>query len=156
MDESARERGANFSADEIAVLTELVKNDIDDMFERFSPTNTAQDKERLLKEFTIAVSALGVAPRSVKDLKTKWKTLKCGAKQAFQTVKKTRQKTRGGQCSTKLKAGESEIIDILGETASFSGIKGGFTSCSTPTFSRSLIREDDESSIRSKDRVKGR
>ena len=74
-----------------------------------------------------------------------------GAKQAFQTVKKTLSQTGGGRCSSKLKAGESEIVDILGETASFNGIEGGFISSSSATSTRS---QDDNTPVRLKDRGK--
>ena len=50
MDESARQRSANFSADEIAILTEFVRNNNDKLFGKFSATLTAQDKESLWKE----------------------------------------------------------------------------------------------------------
>ena len=63
MDSLARECGENLSTDVIAVLTEFVRNNIDDMFGKFSTTISVQDKEKLWQECATAVSAVGFAPQ---------------------------------------------------------------------------------------------
>ena len=83
MMESTKEkivRRANFSSDEIATITEFVKNNKDILFAKLSPLVTKKKKDGLWAELARAVSAIGVSPRTVDDVKTRFKNLKMNAK----------------------------------------------------------------------------
>ena len=116
-------RRANFSTEEIALITEFVKNKKEVLFGKLTPTCTKRKKDELWAELADAVSALGVSPRTVGEIKTKFKNLKMNAKQSFQIVKKARLMTGGGPAES-LKEGEAQLCEIFKKTPAFNGLEG--------------------------------
>ena len=53
-------------------VTEFVKNQKDILFGKLSPTVTKSKKKQLWKELAETVSAIGVSPRTVLEIKTKF------------------------------------------------------------------------------------
>ena len=116
-------RRANFSNEEIGTITEFVKNNKGILLGKLSPTVTKRKKEELWKELAETVSAIGVSPRTVLEIKTKFKNLKMNAKQNFQLLKKSRVLTGGGH-EEKLKAGEENLYDVFQDSPAFNGLNG--------------------------------
>ena len=54
----------------------------------FSPTVTKSKKRTVVTELAETVSAIGILPRTVLEIKTKFKNVKLNAKKHFQMVKK--------------------------------------------------------------------
>ena len=83
------------------------------LFRKFSPSVTKSKKEQLSAELAETVSAIGLLPRTVLEIKTKFKNVKMNAKNIFKWSKsyscnwrRTRRitKSRGGgpRCSKTL------------------------------------------------------
>ena len=64
----------------------FLKNEIF-LFRKFSSTVTKRKKEQLWAELAEIGSAIGILPRTVLEIKTKFENIKMNAKQHFQMVK---------------------------------------------------------------------
>ena len=73
-DESkARKRKPNFSMNEISVITENVKNHLAVIQSKLTNNITNRKKNEVWQEITDAVNAVGMAGRTVAEMKEEWK-----------------------------------------------------------------------------------
>ena len=136
-------RRVNFSNEEIGTITEFVKNNKDILFgERFPPSQ--KEIVQLYEELAETASAIGVSPRTVLEIKTKFKIVKMNAKQHFQIVKKAQAATGGVE---KLKAGEEELHEVIEDSTTFTGLNGCMTSDNTNETYNSTISESSSSEV---------
>ena len=73
-------RKTNWSDSEITVLTEKVEENLDLIWSKFSNNVTNAKKNAAWLEITEAVNAVGVAYRTVQEVRDKWKNLTSTAK----------------------------------------------------------------------------
>lgn len=120
----ARARKSNFSATEIAVLTEKVEENITILQNKFTNKITNQKKSKIWSEITDCVNAVGNEKRSAKDVKDKWKNLSSTAKKEYCLYKKETKKTGGGPWPQPPSATSNKIIEIFGDTPQLNGLEG--------------------------------
>ncbi|XP_068695997.1 uncharacterized protein [Montipora foliosa] len=77
---ACRKRKPNFSAQEIAIITQKFEENQAVLKSKFTNTNTNKMKQSVWEEMTIAVNAVGTAHRSVSEVKEKWTNLQRTAK----------------------------------------------------------------------------
>ncbi|XP_048586617.1 uncharacterized protein LOC116607167 [Nematostella vectensis] len=77
-----------------------------------------------IEEITIITESCGVAPRSLVEVKDKWKNLLSQAKRENSEFKRERGKTRGGPAPKPPSAATAKIIEEYQDTPSFSGLIG--------------------------------
>ena len=68
---------------------------------------------------------MDVAPRSVKEIKDKWRNLTSKAKSAFTEYRREKNMTGGGPAPKKPTSSVEKIVTMMQDTASFAGIEGG-------------------------------
>ena len=124
-------RKSNFSASEIAVLTEKYEENIEILQSKFTNSVTNAKKNKVWEEIAAAVNAVGVTLRTTQEVKDKWKNLQCTAKKEFSGFKKEQKKTGGGPAPSNPSEATLKIIEMFSETPSFTGLQGfetgGFT-----------------------------
>ncbi len=87
-----------------------------------------QEKNEVWQSICDKVNALGVAKRSIKDVKEKWRAM-CGvARKDMAQEKKSLSKTGGGKAPPPPKETSQRIIELIGDEPGFSGIEGGIES----------------------------
>ncbi|XP_067044411.1 t-SNARE domain-containing protein 1-like [Acropora muricata] len=124
-DESkARKRKPNFSMNEIAVITENVKNHLAVIQSKLTNNITNRKKNEVWQEITDAVNAVGTAGRTVVEVKDKWKNLHSTAKKEFATFKRETKKTGGGPAPKPPSASSGKIIEVFEDTPAFIGLNG--------------------------------
>ena len=69
---SRKARKQNFSASEIAVLTERVEENLSLIQSKFTNSVTNQKKIEMWKKIANAVNAVGVAMRTTAEVREKW------------------------------------------------------------------------------------
>ena len=125
-------RKSNFSATEIAVLTEKYEENIEILQSKFTNSVTNAKKNKVWEEIAAAVNAVGVTLRTTQEVKDKWKNLQCTAKKEFSGFKKEQKKTGGGPAPSNPSEATLKIIELFSETPFFTGLQGfetgGFTS----------------------------
>lgn len=119
-----RPRKTNWSDSEITVLTERVEEKLDLIRSKFSDSVTNGNKNAAWREIAEAVNAVGVAYRTVQEVRDKWKNMTSAAKKEFSAFGKEQRKTGGGPAPKKPSAGTAKIIEIFKETTSFTGLSG--------------------------------
>ena len=72
---SRKARKQNFSASEIAVLTEKVEESLSLIQSKFTNNVTNQKKNEMWKKIAEAVNAVGVAMRTTAEVREKWRNL---------------------------------------------------------------------------------
>ena len=87
-----RSRKTNWSDSEITVLTEKVEENLDLIRSKFSNNVTNAKKNAAWLEITEAVNAVGVAYRTVQEVRDKWKNLTSTAKKEFSDFGKEKKK----------------------------------------------------------------
>ena len=122
-------RKSNFSASEIAVLTEKYEENIEILQSKFTNSVSNAKKNKVWEEIAAAVNAVGVTLRTTQEVK--WKNLQCTAKKEFRGFKKEQRKTGGGPAPSNPSEATLKIIEMFSETPSFTGLQGfetgGFT-----------------------------
>ena len=88
-----RPRKTNWSSSEITVLTEKVEEKLDLIRSKFSNSVTNAKKNAAWLEITEAVNAVGVAYRTVQEVRDKWKNLTSTTKEEFSDFGKEQRKT---------------------------------------------------------------
>jgi hypothetical protein len=78
------------------------------------------------------INALGVAPRTLKEVKDKWRNMTSKSKSNFTEYRKEVNNTDGGPTPKKPTSSVEKIVNMIQDTASLSGIEGslqttGFT-----------------------------
>ena len=80
---SRKARKQNFSASEIAVLTEKVEENLSVLQSKFTNSVTNQKKNETGKKIADAVNAVGVTMRTTAEVREKWRNLHSQAKKEF-------------------------------------------------------------------------
>ena len=117
-------RKSNFSASEIAVLTEKYEENMEILQSKFTNSITNAKKNKVWEEIAAAVNAVGVTLRTTQEVKDKWKNLQSTAKKEFSGFKKEQKKTGGGPAPSNPNEATLKIIEMFSETPSFTGLQG--------------------------------
>ena len=121
---ACRKRKPNFSAQEIAIITQKFEENQVVLKSKFTNTNTNKMKQNVWEEMTVAVNAVGTAHRSVSEVKEKWTNLQRTAKNELSKFRKEQRKTGGGPPPKLPSKGTDKILELLKDTPSFSGLQG--------------------------------
>ena len=105
------------------MLTEKVEENLGLIRSKFS-NNVTNAKNAAWLEITEAVNAVGVAYRTVQEVRDKWKNLTSTAKKDFSDFGKEQRKTGGAPAPKKPSNATAKIIEIFKETPSFDGLSG--------------------------------
>lgn len=116
---ACRKRKPNFSAQEIAIITQKFEENQVVLKSKFTNTNTNKMKQNVWEEMTVAVNAVGTAHRSVSEVKEKWTN-----RTAKNELSKGQRKTGGGPPPKLPSKGTDKILELLKDTPSFSGLQG--------------------------------
>ena len=119
-----KSRKANFSASELAVLTEEVEANIFVLKSKFTDSVTNVRKNKIWADIAASVNAVGVAHRTTQEVRDKWKNLTSAAKREFSDFGKETRRTGGGPAPKHPSASTARIINLFKDTPSFSGLSG--------------------------------
>ena len=120
-----RLRKANFSPLEESILEKEVEQNFDVLREKHTNFVNNVKKARIWSEITIKINALGVAPRTLKEVKDKWRNMISKSKSNFTECRKEVNKTDGGPTPKIPTSSVARIVNMMQDTASLSGIEGG-------------------------------
>ncbi|WAR13651.1 hypothetical protein MAR_027831 [Mya arenaria] len=116
-----------------------------DLIRRYnSSANGKRKVDETWGEVADAVNAVGNGPRTVVQVKEKWRNLTKKAKTDYTAEQASLGKTDGGPALPEMSTGSYAIIDLLKDSASFSGITGADL-CETAE------AKDTESAVKCKD-----
>ena len=121
---SRKGRKQNFSASEIAALTEKVEENLSIIQSKLTNSVTNQKKNEAWQKIADAVNAVGVANRTAAEIREKWKNLHSQAKKEFTVLSKEQKKTGGGPAPKMPSAAAAKIIDLFKDTPSFTSLDG--------------------------------
>ncbi|XP_048586883.1 myb/SANT-like DNA-binding domain-containing protein 4 [Nematostella vectensis] len=124
MDSKKSKRKPNFSIEEITIITESVAEKKEILNSKLTNSVTNKLKNSVWEEIKDKVNAVGVAPRSLVEVKDKWKNLLSQAKRENSEFKRERGKTGGGPAPKPPSAATAKIIEEYQDTPSFSGLIG--------------------------------
>ena len=110
---SRKARKQNFSASEIAVLTEKVEENLSLIQSKFTNRSPIRKKMKCGKKIADAISAVGVAMRTTAEVCEKWRSLHSQAKKEFSELAKEQKKTGGGPVPKMPSALTAKVIDIF-------------------------------------------
>lgn len=111
-----KRRAFNFTHDELEALVVAVEERKAELFGKFTPTLTAQIKEKKWQEATEAVSAVRGVQRTVDSIKKKWSTIASDAKTRGVLQKRDQAKTGAGVTEVKpLTSLEEKILAVMGQ-----------------------------------------
>ena len=119
-----RKRKPNFSMNEMSVITDSVRKNLDIIQSKLTNNITNKKKNQIWEEITKDVNAAGKANRTVQEVKDKWKNLHSTAKKEFSTFRKESKKTGGGPPPKQPSQSSEQIIEIFEDTPAFSGLRG--------------------------------
>ena len=108
---ACRKRKPNFSAQEIAIITQKFEENQVVLKSKFTNTNTNKMKQNVWEEMTVAVNAVGTAHRSVSEVKEKWTNLQRTAKNELSKFRKEQRKTGGGPPPKLPSKGTDKTVD---------------------------------------------
>ncbi|XP_069507903.1 uncharacterized protein [Ambystoma mexicanum] len=109
-----RKRAFNFSQDEVRLLVDRVRVHEDALFGQGKHKLAQAARRKLWENIAAEVSSLGVAHRSVKDVKKRWDDLKRRTKQKQTLIQWHSQgRGRGSPCSVRLHATERVVAGML-------------------------------------------
>lgn len=120
----SRYRGKNFDTSEIQLLADLVEKNIVTINSKFTNTITNEKKKKVWENITSQINALGIANRSIKEIKTKWTNMHQTAKKEFSSNKLSQRKTGGGPCAKPLSVVSEKIVDLYKDSPTFNGLSG--------------------------------
>ena len=123
-----RKRKPNFTTRELTIITENVEANKGILQSKFTDNVTNKTKTETWKAITEKVNAVGVASRTIYEVKQKWKGLFSIAKKEFSQQKKAQRKTGGGPAPGEPSDTSKMIVEVYDNTPGFSGITGGFES----------------------------
>ena len=107
-------RKKNFSVNEITVVTESVRQNIEIIQSKL--TNSIAKEE-----ITRDVNTVGQEIHTIQEVKDKWKNLHSISKNEFSSFKRDSKKTGGGLPPSQ---SSEQIIEIFENTPAFSGLRG--------------------------------
>ncbi|XP_061187167.1 nuclear apoptosis-inducing factor 1-like [Saccostrea echinata] len=117
-------RSTNFSLTEIEIIKNQVK--LHPILEaKHSNTVTNAKKQAIWLEIVRKVNAVGVAKRSLTEVKDKWRNMCREAKLKFTENRRQMTKTGGGPPPTPLSQTMQDVVDMYRDASSFHGIEGG-------------------------------
>ena len=119
-----RKRKPNFSMNEMSVITDSVRKNLDIIQSKLTNNITNKKKNQIWEEITKNVNAVGKANRTVQEVKDKWKNLHSTAKKEFSAFRKESKKTGGGPPPKQPSQSSEQIIEIFEDTPAFSGLRG--------------------------------
>ncbi|XP_064639460.1 nuclear apoptosis-inducing factor 1-like [Lineus longissimus] len=114
----------NFTAREVAILTQMVRQNASIMTSKFRNMTENDRKNELWTNIATSVNAVGICKRTSDEVKEKWRQLKAKAKSQQAKSKKEEKKTGGGP-AVALDMVSETIADIFKADPSWEGIKGG-------------------------------
>ena len=119
-----RKRKRNFSMNEMSVITDSVRKNLDIIQSKLTNNITNKKNNQIWEEIAKDVNAMGKANRTVQEVKDKWKNLHSTAKKEFSTFRKESKKTGGGPPPKQPSQSSEQIIEIFEDTPAFSGLRG--------------------------------
>ena len=119
-----RKRKPNFSMNEMSVITDSVRKNLDIIQSKLTNNITNKKKNQIWEEITKDVNAVGKANRTVQEVKDQWKNLHSTAKKEFSTFREESKKTGGGPPPKQPSQSSEQIIEIFEDTPAFSGLRG--------------------------------
>ena len=134
-----RNRKANFTAAESAVILEEAEKHLNIIKSKFSNVITNRKKNEVWESIRQKVNALGVCVRTVQEVKDKWRGMVSSAKKEHSKIGKEKKMTGGGRKPGSPNPSTQKIIDLFGEDPSFSGISGGLESGEVDTIGTSFL-----------------
>lgn len=118
-----RKRKPNFSVNEISVIKERVRKNLETIQSKLTNSITNKKKRQIWEEITKDVNAVGKENRTVKEVKDKWKNLHSTLKE-FSSFKREIKKTGGGPKPKPPSQSSKQIIEIFEDTPAFAGLRG--------------------------------
>ena len=119
MDNSKKERGANFSAAEQEILIGLIKEHPIIECKKTDKESAAKKKKEWEKLTEIFNSMSMENQRTVKNLQSLWKNLKRKAKADFAAAKSDRRRTGGGPATHELNPRSIQISGMHGSACTY-------------------------------------
>ena len=104
MADAKRNRQTNWSKNETSLLKTLFTENESVLSAKLSNTVTNSKKKEVWEAITNEINLLGVAHRSISEVKTKWSNVARGLKSDFSTYRKEITKTGGGPHPNPLQA----------------------------------------------------
>ncbi|XP_048254427.1 uncharacterized protein LOC124132986 [Haliotis rufescens] len=123
-----KKRIRNFSVDGENIIQSMVESNSQVLHGKLSSEVTNKKKSAIWMAITKAVNMKGVALRSVDEVKEKWSNMTRKAKKTFTDYRLQQRKTGGGPPPSEPSQATSRIIEIMQDSASFSGISRGLES----------------------------
>jgi hypothetical protein len=120
-----RKRKANFTATEVALLTEMTEPHLPLLSSKFTNSVTNEKKKVVWANICQAINAQGVDIRTCDDIKEKWQALQKNAKAAAAEEKRNILKTGGGQGHSHHDPITDKIIAMYSACPTWTGIEGG-------------------------------
>ena len=127
-EKNERKRKLSFSTFEIGKITELVEENLILIQSKLTNAITNKRKQEIWAKIAAQVNAIGVTPRSVQDIKDKWKNLQTNAKKEFARQKRSFGQTGGGPPLKKPSEATEKMIRLFENAPSFTGLNGFETS----------------------------
>ena len=121
---ASRKRSANFSSDEVEVLTSEVAKRSRLLFAKLQGPCTSAAKERGWTEVAEAVTAVSSFGRTKAEVKKKWCVMKSAAKSKAYDLKEYGATGGGGFSGSCLSSVEYKIVGVMGEVC-VAGLPGG-------------------------------
>ena len=121
---SERKRKMNFSVSEINKITGKVEENLDVIQSKLTNSITNKKKQEIWAKITAEVNSIGVAERSVQDIKDKWKNMHSLAKKEFTIHKNAIRVTGGGPPPKPPTSSTDKIIKLFENTPTFTGLQG--------------------------------
>lgn len=123
-----RPRKANFSPAECQLILQCAEDNLEVLREKFSNNLNIKRKKGVWRSICDRVNSLGVANRSVKEVKEKWRAM-CGvARREVANEKRSLGQTGGGKAPPPPNETSQRIIQLIGDEPGFTGIDGGIES----------------------------
>ena len=119
-----RSRGKNFDEAEKEVLLDHAIKHKQIIESKLTNSITVQKKGEVWRSATDKINSLGVAPRTVKDVKNKWSNMVQKAKKEKAEAGVYRRRTGGGPPSRALSPITERVVELFGDSPSFNGIVG--------------------------------
>ena len=118
-----RKRKLNFSASEVAKLTELVEENIEITQSKLTNCITNKKNQEIWSRIAQRVTAIGVANRSIQNVKDKWKNMQSMAKKEYVIQKKSLETTGGGPPAKKTKEATERIFRMFDNPPGLDGFE---------------------------------
>ena len=121
--ETTKGEKTKLTASEIALLTDKVAENIHIIQSKLINSVRNKNKNQIWKEITDAVNAVGVANRTVQEIKDKWKNMHSAAKKEFSSFRKEKVKTGGRPAPMPPSLATEQIIEMFKKLQASSACK---------------------------------